>query len=197
VVIVVRMAWVMLHTAGSHLVHRGRGAALGWRGAIVTGWSGMRGIVTLAAAIALPAGFPYRDFIQLTAFVVVLGTLVLQGLTLKPLLALLKMPPDSVMEGELRLAREAAMKAAMAELDGDESPAARRLREEYAEALGRTRDGADPGDAPAAILQRRLVAASRDAIADLRRRNVIGDEAYRAAEAELDLLELSAAPAGG
>ena len=55
----------------------------------------MRGIVTLAAAMALPAAFPYRDFIQLTAFVVVLGTLVLQGLTLRPLLRLLRLPSDS------------------------------------------------------------------------------------------------------
>ena len=45
-------------------------------------WCGMRGIVTLAAAYALPEGFPYRDLILLTAFAVVLGSLLIQGLTL-------------------------------------------------------------------------------------------------------------------
>jgi len=48
-------------------------------------WAGMRGIVSLAAAMALSPAFPYRDLIVLTAFSVILGTLALQGLTLKPL----------------------------------------------------------------------------------------------------------------
>ncbi len=194
VVVGVRLAWVLLHTAGSHLIHRRHGSPLGWRGATVVGWSGMRGVVTLAAAMALPAGFPYRDFIQLTAFVVVLGTLVLQGLTLRPLLALFRLPADSQLHAELQLAREAALKAGMKAVDGDESPAAHRLRDHYAEALGLSRSGADPYEASGNLLQRRMVAASREAIAELRSRSIIGDEAYRAAEAELDLLELSALP---
>jgi CPA1 family monovalent cation:H+ antiporter len=53
---------------------------------LVISWAGMRGIVTLAAAMALPIEFPYRDPIALIAFSVVLGTLVVQGLTLKPLM---------------------------------------------------------------------------------------------------------------
>ena len=52
---------------------------------LVISWAGMRGIVSLAAALALPSGFPYRNLIVLTAFSVVLGTLIIQGLTLKPL----------------------------------------------------------------------------------------------------------------
>ena len=79
------------------------------KGAVVVGWSGMRGIVTLAAALALPEGFPYRDFILLTAFVVVLGTLVIQGLTLRPLLRLLRFPPDDMIGRELTRARESAL----------------------------------------------------------------------------------------
>src|SRR4051794_19719860 len=63
-------------------------------GALVVGWAGMRGIVTLAAALALPPAFPYRDFILVTAFVVVLGTLLVQGLTLRPLLRLLRLPKE-------------------------------------------------------------------------------------------------------
>ena len=53
---------------------------------LVISWAGMRGIVALAAAMALPPMFPYRDVIVLTAFSVVVGTLVLQALTLAPLL---------------------------------------------------------------------------------------------------------------
>ncbi|HEY0438001.1 MAG TPA: cation:proton antiporter, partial [Phenylobacterium sp.] len=71
--IVVRMAWVLIHhfgDAAARRLLRGRTeadtAAPTVRDALAVGWSGMRGIVTLAAALALPAGFPYRDFIQLT-----------------------------------------------------------------------------------------------------------------------------------
>ena len=60
--------------------------------ALVVGWAGMRGIVTLGTALALPADFPQRDVIQFTAFAVVLGTLGFQGLTLKPLIAWLTLP---------------------------------------------------------------------------------------------------------
>ena len=58
---------------------------------MVISWAGMRGIVTLAAALALPDGFPSRDLILLTAFLVVLGTLLIQGLTLKALLRALNL----------------------------------------------------------------------------------------------------------
>ncbi|MDB5383824.1 MAG: sodium:proton antiporter [Rhodospirillales bacterium] len=85
VVIAVRLAWLLFYG----VLHRDDpsmpGAMTrreGMKAALVVGWSGMRGIVTLAAALALPDGFPYRPFILLTAFTVVLGTLVLQGLTL-------------------------------------------------------------------------------------------------------------------
>src|SRR5947207_552067 len=116
------------------------------KSALVVGWSGMRGIVTLAAAMALPAGFPDRDFIQLTAFTVVLGTLVLQGLSLRPLLLWLRLPKDSLLADELRLARETGLKAALEALAGDTSTAAQRLHQHYAEALAEARRGGDPRD---------------------------------------------------
>jgi NhaP-type Na+/H+ or K+/H+ antiporter len=159
--------------------------------ALAVGWSGMRGIVTLATALALPGGFPYRDFIQLTAFVVVLGTLVLQGLTLRPLLRFLALPKDDLVENELSLARKVVLKAAMAVLDGDTSPSAERLREEYAEALGQARGGTDPYDAPDNALRREVVTAGRSVIEDLRSAGTIGDTAYRRIEEELDWHELS------
>nr|WP_209905420.1 sodium:proton antiporter [Brachybacterium sacelli] len=65
------------------------GNGLGWRGGAVLAWSGMRGVVTLAAAQSLPTGFPYRTQLLLVAFVVALVTLVGQGGTLPLLIRLL------------------------------------------------------------------------------------------------------------
>src|SRR6185369_11412531 len=90
-VIVVRLAWVLGYGVATRLASRvsprmRRRTGEDIRGDLLIGWCGMRGLVTLAAAFALPAGFPGRDPILLAAFCVVLGTLVLQGMTLKPLI---------------------------------------------------------------------------------------------------------------
>jgi CPA1 family monovalent cation:H+ antiporter len=93
-VIVVRLVWHMSFNA----VIRWRERRVGFHpprpmlrptagSGLVISWAGMRGIVSLAAAMALPDPFPFRNLILLTAFSVVLGTLAIQGLTLKPLLA--------------------------------------------------------------------------------------------------------------
>ena len=197
VVIAVRLVWVTAYTLMQRRERADSSAAppLTLKGGLVIGWSGMRGIVTLAAALALPEAFPGRDVIQLTAFVVVVGTLVIQGLTLRPLLVLLRLPKDNTVEEELSVARAAALKAAMKALDGDDTPAAERLRLEYREALSKARHGRDPRQSSDNLLRRRIVPASRIAIADLRRSGTIGDDAYRRVEEELDWLELSSGPA--
>jgi CPA1 family monovalent cation:H+ antiporter len=192
VVIAVRLIWVAIN----FLLEWRRAkvdpeAALDAKEGLVIGCSGMRGIVTLAAAMALPAGFPHRDFIQLTALVVVLGTLIAQGLTLRPLLAMLKLPKDDIVETEIVVARGAALKAALGELDSSGSTAAERLRLELGEGLSRTRAGGDPHDTERNVLRQRVVPVARQAIHDLRRAGVIGDDAYRIVEEELDWLELS------
>ena len=84
----------------------------------------MRGTVTLAAALALPAAFPFRDMILTTAFGVTLGTLVLQGLTLRPLILRLGIKDDGSVDHEVRLARVESLRAAVdavATGHGDES----------------------------------------------------------------------------
>src|SRR5207237_9673616 len=81
----------------------------------------MRGLVTLATAFALPAQFPGRDLIVLCAFCVVLGTLVIQGLTLRPLLRLLRLQDDGAVEREISRARIAVMQAGLDSLGGDRS----------------------------------------------------------------------------
>lgn len=199
VVIGVRMAWVLTH----HLLVRLNGLREArdpahkpappntLKGAVVIGWSGMRGILTLAAAMALPAGFPHRDFIQLTAFVVVLGTLVIQGLTLRPLLMLVRLPSDGMVERELQTAREAALRAALDGLPADGAPASARLRQELTAALDHLRGGREPGSHADNALRRRLIGKSRHAIQELRLSGAIGDDAFRQVEAELDWMELS------
>src|SRR5215203_6029595 len=82
------------------------------RSGLVVSWCGMRGIVTLAAAFALPeaapdgqGAFPFRDLIVFTAFCVVLGTLVLQGLTLRSILRRAQLADDDPVGRETALAR--------------------------------------------------------------------------------------------
>ncbi len=92
VAVLVRVVWVMGYYAVAQWKDRrfGKGNAprplspRSAQGGIVISWCGMRGIVTLAAALALPGGFPGRDLIVFASFCVVLGTLVVQGLTLRP-----------------------------------------------------------------------------------------------------------------
>ncbi len=106
-------------------------------GGIVVSWAGMRGIVTLAAAFAIPetlpggAPFPHRDLILLCAFAVVLGTLVLQGLTLKPLIRRLGLKDDDPVGREVRLGRTHAYQALLDAIEDDDTPAAKLLRKEY------------------------------------------------------------------
>src|SRR4030088_3772737 len=78
------------------------------QGGIVISWCGMRGIVTLAAAFALPEGFPNRDLILLTAFAVEIGSLVIQGLTLRPLITALHLRDENPVEREVGRARAVA-----------------------------------------------------------------------------------------
>ncbi|MEH0196461.1 sodium:proton antiporter [Caulobacter sp. CCNWLY153] len=199
-VIGVRIAWVMSYNSAIRLKNRLFGARLARRGmaiptargGLLVSWCGMRGIVSLAAALGLPQDFPFRDLILLTAFTVVLGTLVIQGLTLKPLLSALKLDPEDPVPGELKLAQERALEAALAAIQGETEPWADGLRREYAAALARTRAGAAPGDSMENLLRQRMVAASRAAIAQLRRQGQIGDDAFRQLEEEYDWLELSA-----
>jgi monovalent cation/hydrogen antiporter len=161
-------------------------------GDLLIGWCGMRGLVTLATAFALPFDFPGRDPIVLTA-----GTLVLQGMTLKPLLRLLNLAPDRSLEQEVSRARVAVMQAALDSLDGDMSPAAAAVREQYAAA----RTVAENADNPPAAtdydeLRLRAIQSQRQALDRLRAEGRIGDETYHRLEEEIDWAELDAAPAG-
>jgi CPA1 family monovalent cation:H+ antiporter len=202
-VILTRIIWVMSYYTVMRLVIARRGfhprrpmAAPSLRGGIVISWCGMRGIVTLAAAFALPEGFPYRDLILLTAFAVVLGSLVIQGLTLRPLISALHLKDENPVAREVGHARAVAYRAALDEIDGDPSEEAEILRLEYRALLLRAESDPDGGinssELPADPLRRRAIAAARRSILALRQSEEIGDDAFHRLQEELDWAELSA-----
>ena len=206
-VIVTRIVWVMsyntvMRATISHYGFNPRRPSLArptFEGGILVSWCGMRGIVTLAAAFALPEGFPFRDLILLTAFAVVLGSLLIQGLTLRPLVLALNLDEGDPVAYEVGVARTAAYRAALAEIDGDTSKEAKMLRYEYEALLQQANDDNDGevrGELPADPLRRRAIAAARRAAFEMRRSGEIGDDAFHKLEEELDFAELSAgAPA--
>src|SRR6266404_31425 len=198
-VIVVRVAWHMSYNALTRWRDRRHGfhpprpmmrASVGT--GLVISWAGMRGIVTLAAALALPEGFPYRDLILLAASAVVLGTLVIHGLTLKPLLRWLELRDDDYVGREVAAARERAVRAGLESIAEDRSPAAERIRETFRARLGAWETGA-PGArlAPVEPMARGLRAA-RQALLAMRDNEEIGDDAFHRLEQELDWLEMAA-----
>lgn len=97
--LVARFAWIFLSDAVIWLCRRlgmRRYRRLGARSAVVLGWVGVRGVVTLALALSLPANFPERDFILVTAFAVILCTVLVQGTTLGLLIRWTGLqPPES------------------------------------------------------------------------------------------------------
>ena len=210
---VARIAWVSGASALARWRARrwsGRGDAsvLSKEAAAVVGWCGMRGIVTLAAALALPTdgpGFPFRDLILFTAFSVVLGTLVVQGMTLRPLLNALELEVDDSVAREIRLARVETMRAALqATSEQPDEEMSGLLRRRYAVLLQRSEadlasggrvangDGTDAGrdvDIDVAIV-RRVSEAARHRLLLLRAAGTIGDAAFQRIEQELDVEEM-------
>ena len=166
------------------------------RSAVAIGWSGMRGIVTLAAGLALPASFPARDLVLFCAFCVVLVTLVLQGGTLAPLMRLLRLGDDDSVEGEIRHARAETARAGLVALRGAEENGmtALLIRKYENRARGGDGSGPDQRDDGAAYVEalRRAHAAERRKLIDLRASGVIGDDAFHRVEEELDWADMHA-----
>jgi CPA1 family monovalent cation:H+ antiporter len=208
-VIIVRIIWVMGSTAVARWAqrrHRASDASLSpsYKVATVIAWCGMRGIVTLAAALALPHGtdgrFPYRDLILFTAFFVVVGTLVLQGMTVRPLMRALDLRDDGSVEREIRLARAETARAALDALETrqGETELAPLLRRKYENRMQRAEGGAAPlpgsggdGVADLSSVMRTIQAAERRTLSELRSSGVIGDDAFHRVEEELDWAELN------
>lgn len=178
-----------------------------WRDQLIVGWSGMRGLITLAAALGLPptpegSVFPYRDLTLFLAFAAIISTLLGQGLTLSPVVSLLR-DRDWGVDEEMRAARIAAAEAALALLDSGgaaASPAdAASLRNAYGERLERLHPVAavsrEPGLAAAGASARRLlIQAERRTLLDLHRRQALHDDALHELLNELDAAELALQP---
>jgi len=209
-VIVARIAWIPFNAWVPRLLfprilERDPYPPFSWLLAI--SWTGMRGAVSLAAALALPlttnGGRPFdeRNLIIFLTFCVILGTLVLQGLTLPGVIRLLRLEDDGSAQREENKARIHAADAAIARLDELLSEdwvredTAERLRGLYGFRRNRFAERFDDG-ADGAIeersqnyqrLRRELLEAERAAIVDLRRRSVINDDVMHRLERDLDL----------
>lgn len=195
-VVLARLAWVFAY--GKAMAWLSGGGVIEQRpqtGAqsLVAGWCGIRGLVTMATALALPADFPSRDLVQLCALAVVLGTLVIQGLTLGPLLKRLEFPPDGVGE-RMSKARVALSEAAIALLAEKSDRPAEILREVYEAERDIVRDGKHPHEVSKLDHYRRdVVDAKRRKLLELRRNDEIDDDTFHVLQQELDWAELSAA----
>jgi CPA1 family monovalent cation:H+ antiporter len=192
VAVAVRFAWVY---AVGYLpgVFRGQGEDGRPSASELTimGWCGMRGIVSLAAALALPlklpdgSAFPFRDLIIFTTFVVIVATLVGQGLTLAPVIRRLKVGTRWRLKDEQLRVRAAMSAAALSAIDSkvaaDGVPAhwAESLRTEIGEriAMAATRDkDLTPRLEWQAQLRHAVIQAERQELIRLWRENQIGDE---------------------
>ena len=181
-----------------------------WRHVTIVAWTGMRGVVSLAAALALPltlrdstTPFPGRDLILFLTFVVILATLVLQGLSLPPLIRWLGIQDDRSMEREEREARLKANQAALTRLneiaqrDPAKDDALQRLRVEYEDHI-RQVEGAEPESAGTPLrlfsseyerLSHEALQIERVTIIKLRNQDVISDEVLRRIQRDIDLAE--------
>jgi monovalent cation/hydrogen antiporter len=199
-VIAVRLLWTLAAALwtqwrNNDAVAASDGPLPSWRTGLIIGWAGTRGIVTVATALALPQAFPERGMLLFAAFTVTLGTLLIQGLTLRPLVLALDVHDNAPVDREVREARVATAEAALAALRDEAGAEVEALRAE----LGAERRvaAADEGDGhptfPVKLLRARAVAARRERLLALRRDGVIGEEAFHRLEEELDLADLALA----
>ncbi len=204
VVVLVRIGWIFLSTyATSWLGRRRPGHRYpGWKGLLVVSWAGMRGSVSLAAALALPTkDFPARELIIFAAFSVILVTLVGQGLTLPILIRRLGFTGDTEFVEEEARARQVATEAALSRIAGlrrewpDHVPLVQQLAERYEHRTEHA--NADPNDEAAdqellehQQIRHEVIEAERLAVIHLRDSGEINDDVLRRLERELDLEEL-------
>jgi monovalent cation/hydrogen antiporter len=211
VVIGVRLLWMFLIPYAVQMTDHRTGE--GRRRAppaerLAVGWAGMRGSVSLAAALAIPleidagGAFPDRELIVFLAFCVILVTLVGQSLTLGPLIARLGLQDDGLEEREERIARQRVAEAGITRIEelgepdwisGDSIERARNLFDYRRRRFGALVDGDGDNYEERADAWRRLMYdvydAQRDELVGMRNRGEISDEVRRKIERDLDLEE--------
>jgi monovalent cation/hydrogen antiporter len=221
VVILLRFVWVYPGAAISYAIRRrllDQPETLpNPRALFILGWAGMRGVVALAAAISLPklldsgAAFPGRNLMIFLTFCVIFVTLILQGLTLPPLIRRLGLAGVSGQNMEEDGARRAMAEAALAYLEQSREDAETEFAPLYDELIRLYRrrlnaldsnGSAEPGYRPEDYqrwmeLQRHVGAIQHATVLHLRDQNQINDEVMRRLERELDLTEARYAASGG
>jgi NhaP-type Na+/H+ or K+/H+ antiporter len=202
-VIGVRLLWTLAGALWANwCIKRGNAEAPGdgpipsWRTGLIIGWAGTRGLVTVATGLALPQSFPERGMLLFAAFTVTLGTLLVQGLTLRPLVLALRLRDNTTIDVELREARIATADAALAALhkvSGDEAEALRAELETERRIVATVDDSDRRPTFPVNALRAKTLAARRNRLLATRSDGVIGDEASRRLEEELDFEDLAVA----
>ncbi|WP_031076874.1 Na+/H+ antiporter [Streptomyces sp. NRRL S-118] len=222
-VVVVRFVWVFpatyLPRALSRRI-REREAGVTWTSPVIVGWAGMRGVVSLAIAFSIPEisggePFPARNLVLFLTFTTVIGTLVVQGLTLPPLIRALKLPgrdarAETLAEAQAQSEASRAAEQRLEELLADErnalpGPLADRLRtvlERRRNAVwerlgGVNRLTGESADDTYRRLAREMIAAEREVFVRLRDARRIDDEMMRTLLRRLDLEEAAAYREGG
>ena len=177
-----------------------RAAPLGWKHGTIIVWSGMRGVVTLAAAQTLPADAPSRHFLIFVAFAVALTSLMLQGFTLPALVRLLRVSNEDdenlVRSEQQRLAREMHQAALMAADDGsltrrDGSPFAAEFTERVGPLFLQSGEAEDEEARDILELRLALIRVRRERLIELSGGGQFGSAALRRALAELDASQLN------
>ncbi|MEV7168633.1 Na+/H+ antiporter [Streptomyces sp. NPDC093224] len=214
VVVVARFVWVFPATFVPRMLSpriRAREPGTDWKAPVIVGWAGMRGVVSLAIAFSVPMTVPHRNLILFLTFTTVIGTLVIQGLTLPPLIKVLKLPPKDVQaetlaEAQAQSEASRAAEERLAELleEPENStlppPLADRLRtvlerrrnavwERLGEVNALTGESADD---VYRRLAREMIEAEREVFVTLRDQRRIDDEMLRVLLRRLDLEEAAA-----
>jgi NhaP-type Na+/H+ or K+/H+ antiporter len=209
-VILVRILWVFPATYFPRWVSRRlreRDPAPPWRSVSIVAWTGMRGVISLAAALALPfqasgGQFPDRDLIIFLTFCVILATLVVQGLSLPALIRALGLEDDRLGEKEETHGRIQVAEAALERLEElgaedwvreDTEERVRGLytyrRSRFASRFDGDPDGVEERSADYQRLMVELLVAQRQRLISMRDEGSIGDEIMHRIEHDLDLEE--------
>ncbi|MFF4389973.1 MULTISPECIES: Na+/H+ antiporter [unclassified Streptomyces] len=213
-VVVARFLWVFPATFVPRWLSpriRDREPETDWKAPVIVGWAGMRGVVSLAIAFSVPVDVAHRNLILFLTFTTVIGTLVVQGLTLPPLIRVLKLPPKDVQaetlaEAQAQSEASRAAEERLAELleEPENStlppPLADRLRTVMErrrnavwERLGEVNpETGESADDVYRRLAREMIAAEREVFVTLRDDRRIDDEMLRALLRRLDLEEAAA-----
>jgi CPA1 family monovalent cation:H+ antiporter len=170
------------HRRGGKLVPFEHGETL------LVGWAGMRGLVTLATAFALPADFPERDLVVLTAFCVVLATLVIQGATLAPMISKLKLGREDKVRQEVHWARKSLAQAALSRLEGEQGADVEAVRAAYKEVCESSRYSPTERQRSWTLA---AVHAQRQRLDELRQNDLIGSSQYLELQEDLDWKQLA------